>query len=109
MQRERANVEPAYDGDAAGLKDEALVTASYTNNGPSYESSDSPKKLPLNKRILGIVWDSLDKTPAERKFLAKVDWWILTYCCIAYFVKYLDQTNVSLEFLDIVEATLELF
>lgn len=51
--------------------------------------------VPLRKRILSVVWDSLDKAPEERKFVAKIDWWILTYCCIAYFVKYLDQTNVS--------------
>ncbi|KAK7182284.1 hypothetical protein DPSP01_006996 [Paraphaeosphaeria sporulosa] len=55
----------------------------------------SPAKLPLSKRILGIVWDSLDKTPEERAFIAKIDFWILTYVCIAYFVKYLDQTNIS--------------
>ncbi|KAL2212414.1 MFS general substrate transporter [Sarocladium strictum] len=52
-------------------------------------------KRPLKKRILAVLWDSLDKDPEERKFIAKIDWWILSYCCIAYFVKYLDQTNVS--------------
>lgn len=30
-------------------------------------------KLPLSKRILAIVWDSLDKSPSERAFIAKVD------------------------------------
>lgn len=52
-------------------------------------------RLPLSKRILRVLWDSLDKTPEERRFVAKIDWWILSYCCVAYFVKYLDQTNVS--------------
>lgn len=33
----------------------------------------SPAKLPLSKRILGIVWDSLDKTPEERAFIARID------------------------------------
>ncbi|KAF1955355.1 pantothenate transporter liz1 [Byssothecium circinans] len=55
----------------------------------------APTKLPLSKRILAVVWDSLDKTPEERAFIAKIDFWILTYVCIAYFVKYLDQTNIS--------------
>ncbi|KAH9884347.1 pantothenate transporter liz1 [Xylariomycetidae sp. FL2044] len=49
----------------------------------------------LKQKIASIVWDSLDKTPEERKFIAKIDWWILSYCCVAYFVKYLDQTNIS--------------
>lgn len=54
----------------------------------------SETRLPLKKRILSVLWDSFDKSPEERKFIATIDWWILTYCCIAYFVKYLDQTNV---------------
>lgn len=54
-----------------------------------------PAKLPLGKRILSIIWDSLDKSPKERALIAKLDWFILSYVCIAYFVKYLDQTNVS--------------
>jgi hypothetical protein len=55
----------------------------------------TPAKKSLGKRIQGIVWDSLGKDPAERKLIAKLDWWILSYVCIAYFVKYLDQTNVN--------------
>lgn len=46
-------------------------------------------------RILRIIWDSLDKEPAERAFINKADFFIMTYVCVAYFVKYLDQTNVS--------------
>lgn len=63
------------------------------------EWSDPQTKLPLRKRILSVVWDSLDKSPEERAFIAKIDWWILSYCCVAYFVKYLDQTNVRFPFL----------
>jgi ACS family pantothenate transporter-like MFS transporter len=33
----------------------------------------SPGKLPLSKRILAVVWDSLDKTPEERAFIARID------------------------------------
>lgn len=60
----------------------------------SYDSASTSRRKSLRKRILGTIWDSLDKSPKERKFIAKVDWWILTYVCVAYFVKYLDQTNV---------------
>lgn len=58
------------------------------------ESAVPGRKRSLRKKILSVIWDSLDKTPEERAFIAKIDWWILSYCCIAYFVKYLDQTNV---------------
>ncbi|EED17340.1 pantothenate transporter, putative [Talaromyces stipitatus ATCC 10500] len=63
----------------------------------SSESEDGgyPQRLPLSKRILGTIWDSLDKSPEERRLIAKLDWWILSYVCVAYFIKYLDQTNVS--------------
>lgn len=65
---------------------------------PQSEESSTVQdgKKPLSKRILGVLWDSLDKSPRERALLAKLDWWILSYCCVAYFVKYLDQTNVRL-------------
>ncbi|GKT67999.1 pantothenate transporter protein [Colletotrichum tofieldiae] len=58
------------------------------------QPNEQQPKRSLRKRIAAVVWDSLDKDPEERKFIAKIDWWILSYCCIAYFVKYLDQTNV---------------
>ena len=59
------------------------------------EGGDEPERRSLSKRILGIIWDALDKSPEERKFVAKADAWILSYVSIAYCVKYLDQTNVS--------------
>lgn len=76
---------------AGSNKGEDVLVSEHAATG----NTPSQGKLPLSKRILSIVWDSLDKTPEERRFIAKIDWWILSYCCIAYFVKYLDQTNVS--------------
>lgn len=57
----------------------------------------SPIEQPKTRsqRIRGIIWDSLDKSPEERRFIFKVDCWILTYVCISYFIKYLDSSNVS--------------
>ncbi|EON95892.1 putative pantothenate protein [Phaeoacremonium minimum UCRPA7] len=78
------------DRPASAEKDTASVNLSSGED----DSRSSPRR-PLSKRILAVIWDSLDKTPEERRFIAKIDWWILSYCCIAYFVKYLDQTNVS--------------
>lgn len=82
------------------------TTAATTTSGPKgysdaaiksdISSVHSPSQnTTLRQKILAVIWDSLDKTPEERAFVAKADWWILSYCCIAYFVKYLDQTNVS--------------
>ncbi|KAI1776949.1 MFS general substrate transporter [Hypoxylon cercidicola] len=60
----------------------------------SIDGGDGRQKDTATRKFLRIIWDSLDKSPQERKFIAKVDGWILTYICVAYFVKYLDQTNV---------------
>ncbi|KAK7227913.1 hypothetical protein V2G26_000083 [Clonostachys chloroleuca] len=76
---------PSNQKDRTVIVDEAASSTTMEHRqGPSRK-----------KRLLGIIWDSFDKPPEERKFMAKIDWWILTYCCVAYFVKYLDQTNVS--------------
>lgn len=63
---------------------------------PSLEvrGSEPRTKATFGKRILAVIWDSLDKSPKERALIAKLDWFILSYVCVAYFVKYLDQTNV---------------
>lgn len=53
------------------------------------------RKHSLKARILSKIWDTFDKSPEERRVVTKLDWFILTYVCLAYFVKYLDQTNVS--------------
>lgn len=57
---------------------------------------ETQKPRTLRQKILGVVWDTFDKSPEERRFLTKADTWIMTYICVAYFVKYLDQTNVRL-------------
>lgn len=41
------------------------------------------------------VWDTFDKSPEERWFLTKLDAAILSLACFGYFIKYLDQVNVS--------------
>ncbi|KAK3051453.1 hypothetical protein LTR09_007476 [Extremus antarcticus] len=46
------------------------------------------------RKAAAVIWDSLDKSPEERKFIAKIDWWILSYCCVAYFVKYLELIDM---------------
>lgn len=41
------------------------------------------------------IWDSLDKSPEERKFLFKLDTALLTFASLGYFIKYLDQSNIK--------------
>lgn len=48
-------------------------------------------------RLKGSIWDTWDKSPEERRLVQKVDWWLLSYACTAYFIKALDQGNVCPE------------
>lgn len=40
-------------------------------------------------------WFSKQDTPAERKLLLKLDLLIIPYAFVAYWVKFVDQANVS--------------
>ncbi|KAI0032098.1 MFS general substrate transporter [Vararia minispora EC-137] len=41
------------------------------------------------------IWDTWDKSPEERRFLARLDMCLITYAALSYFSKYLDQQNVT--------------
>ncbi|KZT20783.1 MFS general substrate transporter [Neolentinus lepideus HHB14362 ss-1] len=46
-------------------------------------------------RARRFVWGEIPATKEERKLLLKIDWFILSYCCLMYFTNYLDRSNVS--------------
>ncbi|KAI0741232.1 MFS general substrate transporter [Irpex lacteus] len=54
------------------------------------------------------VWDTWDKPPEERKFLAKLDACLLTYAALSYFSKYLDQQNVTNAYVSGMKTDLQL-
>ncbi|KAG8405982.1 hypothetical protein J3459_019446 [Metarhizium acridum] len=33
--------------------------------------------------------------PGERKLIQKIDFFILTFCCLSYLVNYLDRSNLA--------------
>ena len=55
------------------------------------------------------VWDSLDKSPEERKFLFKLDLALLTFASLGYFIKYLDQSNLNNAFVSGMKEDLGLY
>ncbi|TVY47399.1 Pantothenate transporter [Lachnellula occidentalis] len=57
--------------------------------------SPSSKKTSLRLRIREIVWDSLDRSPEERRLIFKLDIFILTWAGFTYFSKNLNSNNVS--------------
>ncbi|KAH8113343.1 MFS general substrate transporter [Phellopilus nigrolimitatus] len=42
-----------------------------------------------------FVWGEIPASREERILLFKIDWFILSYCCLMYFTNYLDRSNVS--------------
>lgn len=61
------------------------------------------------RRIVGVLWDSFDGTPQERRYVRKLDTFLLSYMCLAYFIKQLDQTNISNAFVSGMQEDLELY
>ena len=55
------------------------------------------------------VWDSLDKSPEERRFLFKLDAAVLTFASLGYFIKYLDQININNAFVSGMKEDLGLY
>jgi MFS transporter, ACS family, DAL5 transporter family protein len=41
-------------------------------------------------------WYAEDDSPAERKLIVKLDLLIVPYAVIAYWIKYIDQSNLSM-------------
>ncbi|OJJ42243.1 hypothetical protein ASPZODRAFT_105507 [Penicilliopsis zonata CBS 506.65] len=60
------------------------------------EIDDAPSQAQTRReRLRAAIWDTRDKSPEERALVRKVDWWLLSYACTAYFIKSLDQSNTS--------------
>lgn len=55
----------------------------------AFASSYGPEKPPF------FLWTPPGTSSAEKKLLFKIDFFILTYACLGYFAKWLDQANLS--------------
>ncbi|KAF4222401.1 hypothetical protein CNMCM5878_005683 [Aspergillus fumigatiaffinis] len=69
---------------------------------------DNLQKTPKRK-WLSYIWDTLDKSPEERKLLFKLDTAILTFASLGYFIKYLDQININNAFVSGMKEDLSLY
>ncbi|KAF2156308.1 MFS general substrate transporter [Myriangium duriaei CBS 260.36] len=88
----------------------------------SPDTDEHSSKLPLDERIQPIevqvepkrkwqsyIWDSLDKSPAERRLLLKLDLAVLTFASLGYLIKYLDQANINNAFVSGMQSDLKLY
>ncbi|KAI6047316.1 major facilitator superfamily domain-containing protein [Pisolithus marmoratus] len=51
--------------------------------------------LSMRTKARQFVWGELPSSDIERRLLLKIDWFILSYCCLMYFTNYLDRSNVN--------------
>lgn len=42
-----------------------------------------------------FFWNPPGRSSYEKKLVFKLDWIVLAYCCLSFFIKYLDQSNIS--------------
>jgi hypothetical protein len=67
------------------------------DNPAAEEHADGVIKETPKRNWRSYIWDSLDKSPEERKFLFKLDSAVLTFASLGYLIKYLDQSNINSE------------
>ncbi|EPE06989.1 pantothenate transporter liz1 [Ophiostoma piceae UAMH 11346] len=88
--------------DAAPVDKDGLTTANHA--AAERLVSEKPKQTWRSN-----LWDTLDKSPEERKFLFKLDTIVLTFASLGYFIKYLDQVNLNNAFVSGMEEDLKLY
>ena len=92
-----------------GIENEKRRLSYSISNGhddsPSSQASDSPqawekpgfkaRSFRTWRSIQRYIWDDPDKPAIEKRFLLKLDFFLLTYTCLGYFCKNLDQSNIN--------------
>ncbi|KAL8793243.1 MAG: hypothetical protein Q9195_004179 [Heterodermia aff. obscurata] len=75
----------------------------------SSETEDILIRKEVKRTWRSYVWDTLDKSPEERRFLFKLDFALLTFASLGYFIKYLDQSNINNAFVSGMKEQLSLY
>lgn len=47
------------------------------------------------KKVRNFLWGEPPEDPKEAKLLFKIDWFVLSYVCLVYWVNYLDRSNLA--------------
>lgn len=97
--KKTANVEPAH-----------LFTTPIDNKPLAAMADPQPEKAP-SRSFRSFIWDTDThlKSREERVLLRKLDWSILTIGCLGFFMKYLDQGNLSNAYVSGMQEDLRMF
>lgn len=66
-----------------------------SNKTETLEHVEEIVQTDVKPKWQSYIWDSLDKSPEERRFLFKLDSALLTFASLGYLIKYLDQANIN--------------
>ncbi|KAL0258621.1 hypothetical protein SLS55_006118 [Diplodia seriata] len=93
--------------------------------GPATQKADEVVAKDVKLSWKGVLWDTFDKSPEERRFLGKLDAALLSFASLGkshpavahtsplthsgYFIKYLDQQNINSAFVSGMKEDLGLY
>ncbi|GME30190.1 major facilitator superfamily transporter [Neofusicoccum parvum] len=72
-----------------------VAATAVTSVPPSPSNRGFQEEKSFRARFREVVWDSWDRSPEERRFIAKIDFFILTWAGFSYFSKNLNSNNLS--------------
>lgn len=78
----------------AALGVPAADFAAPSNTSSREDNHPVDKKQTVRQRVRSIMWDTLDRSPEERRLIAKIDFFILTWASLTYFSKNLNTNNL---------------
>ncbi|PQE06288.1 Pantothenate transporter liz1 protein [Rutstroemia sp. NJR-2017a BBW] len=83
--------------DEKDLQPEPEILPAPTDSSFTSTSTSPAASLPTSKlrTLQRYIWDDPSKPQPEKRFLLKLDLFLLTYSCLGYFCKNLDQSNIS--------------
>ncbi|GME67485.1 unnamed protein product [Ambrosiozyma monospora] len=64
------------------------------------DNHDQETNKSLRYKIISFLWDGQNKHPKERAFLLKLDFFLLSSAMLGYFIKSLNQSNISTAYMN---------
>ncbi|AOW06780.1 major facilitator superfamily domain-containing protein [Yarrowia lipolytica] len=61
------------------------------------------------RKIRVFIWGEYKSTAEEEHLLRKIDWFVLSFCCLMYFTNYLDRANLSNAFVSGMREDLQMY
>ncbi|ORY68279.1 major facilitator superfamily transporter [Pseudomassariella vexata] len=86
-----------------------VKTSAHNVHDSGSDAIDVPIAKSPKKTWRSYFWDTFDKTPEERRFLFKLDAVVLSFACLGYFIKNLDQVNINSSFVSGMKEDLGLY